>query len=204
MLSLLLSPLLSCRRCSLVVAPASVVGAAPVAAPVVAAAPGDDPIAAPVSASVADPVADSASPLRVRWTFGILGSMGMPFRRGRHLRHTPGRMRFSVPGSRIRPRRVYLQVAFATRLQTPACIRSAGSMADQRFYRRISLTPGDTQCIRPSAWIRILLTFPGCPCLVLLLGLSSRVGYPRFTRSHLVLTVRNRQGVCQADPSLSL
>ncbi len=82
-LSLLLLSPLSCRRCSLVVA-APVVGPAPVAAPVVAAAPDPDPIDAPVAASVADPVAGSfvASPLRVPWTFGILGSLGMPFRRG--------------------------------------------------------------------------------------------------------------------------
>ncbi len=68
-LSLLLSSLLFLRRCSLVVAAAPVVGAAPVAAPVVPAAPDADPIAAPlaasVTASVADPVADVASPLRV-------------------------------------------------------------------------------------------------------------------------------------------
>ncbi len=65
-----------CRRCSLVVAAAPVVGAAPVAAPVVAAAPDADPIAGPVAAS--DPVADAASPLRAPWAFGILGSLGMP------------------------------------------------------------------------------------------------------------------------------
>ncbi len=66
-LSLLLSSPLSCRRCSLVVAPF----AAHVAAPVVAAAPDADPIAAPVAASIADPVAVPAAdsfaafPLRV-------------------------------------------------------------------------------------------------------------------------------------------
>ncbi len=44
------------------------------------AAPAAAPIAAPGAAAVADPVA--ASPLRVPWTFGILGSLRMPFRRG--------------------------------------------------------------------------------------------------------------------------
>ncbi len=104
------SPLF-CRRCSLVVA-------------------------APVAASFADPVA--VPPLRVPWTFGILGSLGMPFRRGRHLtrvsrpigspfRHTPGRMRYSVPGGRIRPKGLPTPqdtppVAIAARLQTPEWI----------------------------------------------------------------------------------
>ncbi len=131
-LSLLLSSLLFCRRCFLVDA----------AAPFV--------VAAPVAASFADPVA--ASSLRVPRTFGILGSLGMAFRRGRQLirvsrpigspsRHTPEGMRVSVPGGRIRALPTPQDtppVAFATHLQTPACIRYAGSVADQRFWRRVS------------------------------------------------------------------
>ncbi len=44
------------------------------------------------------------------------------------------------------------------------------------------LAPGDTLCVRPNAWIRILLTLLGCPCLVSLLGLSFRAGYPSLYR----------------------
>ncbi len=96
----------------------------------------------------------AALPSRVPWTFGIFGSPWMPFRRGRHLirvnrpigsppRRTPGRICFSLLSGRIRARRAYLPrrthpfVAFATLLQTPACIRPAGSMAGQRFWRRV-------------------------------------------------------------------
>ncbi len=108
-------------------------------------------VAAPVAASLADPVAASSS--RVPWTFGILGSLGMPFRRGRHLicvsrpigspsRHTPGRMRFSVADGRIRARRAYLP-----RRTRPGCVRHSPPntcvhtrriYADQRFWRRVS------------------------------------------------------------------
>ncbi len=109
-LSLLLSSLLFCRRRSSVVcAPSSPLFPRRRRCSLV--------VAAPVAASFADPVA--ASSLRVPRTFGILGPLGMPFRRGRHLirvsrpigspsRHTQGTMRFSVPGGRIRARRAYL------------------------------------------------------------------------------------------------
>ncbi len=60
----------------------------------------------------------------------ILGSLGMPFRRGQHLirvsrpigspsRHTPGRMRLSVPGGRIRARMAYLPRGTRPRLHSP-------------------------------------------------------------------------------------
>ncbi len=148
---------------------------------------------------VAAPVA-AASSLRVPWTFGILGSLRMPYCRGRHLirvrrpigspsRHTPGRMRFSVPGGRIRAQRVCTDSAG----HTPGRVRhSPPNRREARGFGVASpLTPGDTLCIRPNAWIRILLTFPGCPWLVSLLGLSSRAGYPLLCWITPGLMVRN-------------
>ncbi len=91
-------------------------------------------------------------------------------------RHTPGRMRFSVP-NRTRPR-----------LRSPLASRHLRAYAPQNLWQTRGfgvaspLTPGDTLCIRPSTWIRILLTFPWCPCLVSLMGLSSRAGYPSLYR----------------------
>ncbi len=71
-------------------------------------------------------------------------------------------------------------------------------MADtlRRIYRFGVASPftlGDTLCIRPSAWISILLAllFSGCPCVVSLKTLSSRAGYSSLYR----ITGRNRQGV---------
>ncbi len=168
MLSSLLFCRCCCRRCSLVVA-------------------------APIAAFFADPA--TASSLRVPRTFGILGSLGMPFCRGRHLirvsrpicspsRHTPGRMRFSVPGGRIRVRRAYLLWRTRTQLRSPLASKHLRAYAQQDLWQTRGFgvaspwTPGDTLCIRSSAWIRILMTFPGCPCLVSLMGLSTRAGYP--------------------------
>ncbi len=123
----------------------------------------------------------------------------MPFRRGRHLirvsipigspsRHTPGRMRFSVPGGRIRARRAYLPRRTHPRSRSSLASKHLRAYAPQDLWQTRGfgvaspLTPGDTLCIRPSAWIRILMTFPGCPCLVSILGLSSRAGYPLLYR----------------------
>ncbi len=91
------------------------------------------------------------------WIVDILGSLGMPFRRGRHLirvsrpiglpsRHTPGRIRrvgyaswCLVAGS------VHKGPTYTTG-HAPGCV---GSMADQRFSVASPLT-GDTRCVRPS------------------------------------------------------
>ncbi len=145
----------------------------------------------------------------------------MPFRRGRHLirvsrpiclpsRHTPGMMRFSLPGGRIEKRRAYLPRRTRPRLRSPLASKHLRAYAPQDLWQTRGfgvaspLTPGDMLSIRPSAWIRIILTFPGCPCLVSLFGLSSRAGYPSFYRITPGPIVRNRQDVRQADPSLSL
>ncbi len=97
-----------------------------------------------VAASFADPVA--ASPLRVPWTLGILGLLGMPFHRDRHLirvirpigsssRHTPVRMRFSVPGGRIRARRAYLPRRTRPCLHLPFASKHLRAYAPQDLWQ---------------------------------------------------------------------
>ncbi len=94
-------------------------------------------------------------------------------------RHTPGRIRLSVPGGRIRARRAYLPRISRPRSPLPSNHLHAYAPQDlwqtRGFGVASLLTPGDTLCVRPSAWVRILLTLSGCPCLVSLLGLSSRI-----------------------------
>ncbi len=106
--------------------------------------------------------------LRVPWTFGIFGSLGMPFLRGRYLihvsrpigsppRHTPGRICFSLLGGRIRTRRAYLPHRTRPRSRSPLASKHLHAYAPQDLWwaRGLGvaspLTPGDTLCIRPSA-----------------------------------------------------
>ncbi len=168
------------------------------AAPVVVAAPVFDPVAAPIPDPVADPVAApvagcrcffsvGAVDLRYPWLTGNALSPWHLIRVSRPIgslpRHTPGRIRFLVPGCRIRARRAYLPHRTRPRLRSPLASKYLHAYAPQDIWQTRGfgvaspLTPGDTLCLRSSAWIRILLTLPGCPCLVSLLGLSSRAGY---------------------------